>query len=134
MNVPLEPVLSRHHMPGSWQLAGAEGFEPPSSVLETDSLTVELTPLIFEGFAVPLLPPSCLLAHARRLLPIHPNIRGLRGATAPALLSARACPALAPQFTPIFEGFAVPLLSPSCLLARARRSLPIHPNIRGLRG
>jgi hypothetical protein len=26
-------------------LAGAEGFEPPSSVLETDSLTVELTPL-----------------------------------------------------------------------------------------
>src|SRR6185503_20141689 len=29
-------------------LAGAEGFEPPSSVLETDSLTVELTPL-FSG-------------------------------------------------------------------------------------
>src|SRR5580704_6911524 len=28
-------------------LAGAEGFEPPSSVLETDSLTVELTPLKF---------------------------------------------------------------------------------------
>jgi hypothetical protein len=27
------------------ELAGAEGFEPPSSVLETDSLTVELTPL-----------------------------------------------------------------------------------------
>src|SRR5580700_9476627 len=27
-------------------LAGAEGFEPPSSVLETDSLTVELTPLL----------------------------------------------------------------------------------------
>src|SRR6267154_1263349 len=26
-------------------LAVAEGFEPPSSVLETDSLTVELTPL-----------------------------------------------------------------------------------------
>jgi hypothetical protein len=26
-------------------MAGAEGFEPPSSVLETDSLTVELTPL-----------------------------------------------------------------------------------------
>src|SRR5712691_2914333 len=26
-------------------LAGAEGFEPPSSVLETDSLTVALTPL-----------------------------------------------------------------------------------------
>jgi hypothetical protein len=26
-------------------LAGAEGFEPPSSVLETDSLAVELTPL-----------------------------------------------------------------------------------------
>ena len=27
------------------KLAGAEGFEPPSSVLETDSLTIELTPL-----------------------------------------------------------------------------------------
>src|SRR6266478_3962587 len=26
-------------------MAGAEGFEPPSSVLETDSLTVELSPL-----------------------------------------------------------------------------------------
>src|SRR5580698_2838648 len=33
-----------HHSPGL-NLAGAEGFEPPSSVLETDSLTVELTPL-----------------------------------------------------------------------------------------
>src|ERR1700757_201232 len=33
-------------MPGApYDLAGAEGFEPPSSVLETDSLTVELTPL-----------------------------------------------------------------------------------------
>ena len=31
--------------PVSTNLAGAEGFEPPSSVLETDSLTVELTPL-----------------------------------------------------------------------------------------
>src|SRR5436305_2679312 len=28
------------------QLAGAEGFEPPSPVLETGSLTVELTPLL----------------------------------------------------------------------------------------
>ena len=27
-------------------MAGAEGFEPPSSVLETDSLAVELTPLL----------------------------------------------------------------------------------------
>jgi hypothetical protein len=37
------------HLPSSAPdpeiLAGAEGFEPPSSVLETDSLTVELTPL-----------------------------------------------------------------------------------------
>src|SRR6267142_2488937 len=31
-------------------LAGAEGFEPPSSVLETDSLTVELTPLFQKLF------------------------------------------------------------------------------------
>jgi hypothetical protein len=34
-------------MPGAsiLNLAGAEGFEPTSSVLETDSLAVELTPL-----------------------------------------------------------------------------------------
>src|SRR5271170_7396119 len=37
--LPLGPEL----LPST--LAGAEGFEPPSSVLETDSLTVELTPL-----------------------------------------------------------------------------------------
>src|SRR3954465_3171589 len=29
----------------SFELAGAEGLEPPSSVLETDSLAIELTPL-----------------------------------------------------------------------------------------
>ena len=33
------------------KLAGAEGFEPPSSVLETDSLAIELTPL-FPGVRV----------------------------------------------------------------------------------
>ena len=32
-------------LPAVFNLAGAEGFEPPSSVLETDSLAVELTPL-----------------------------------------------------------------------------------------
>jgi hypothetical protein len=37
-------VFSPAHS-GRQILAGAEGFEPPSSVLETDSLTVELTPL-----------------------------------------------------------------------------------------
>src|ERR1700730_6720857 len=40
--------LDSHSRPGlvfPQTLAGAEGFEPPSSVLETDSLTVELTPL-----------------------------------------------------------------------------------------
>src|SRR5450631_2408276 len=42
-SIPSRPAFS----PGAYQLnlAGAEGFEPPSSVLETDSLTVELTPL-----------------------------------------------------------------------------------------
>src|SRR5258706_4338038 len=44
----------RHTFPLSstvtlFNLAGAEGFEPPSSVLETDSLTVELTPLCSAG-------------------------------------------------------------------------------------
>src|SRR5579863_4724319 len=37
-------------------LAGAEGFEPPSSVLETDSLTVELTPLYLVPSPEPLVP------------------------------------------------------------------------------
>src|ERR1700733_14967329 len=39
------PDLKTVPLPRSKNLAGAEGFEPPSSVLETDSLTVELTPL-----------------------------------------------------------------------------------------
>src|SRR5689334_1502888 len=39
------PGLSVRLTSLSKTLAGAEGFEPPSSVLETDSLTVELTPL-----------------------------------------------------------------------------------------
>ena len=43
------PGVCRAH-PNS-NLAGAEGFEPPSSVLETDSLAVELTPL-FSGVRV----------------------------------------------------------------------------------
>src|SRR5271165_1530605 len=37
-------------------LAGAEGFEPPSSVLETDSLTVELTPLFLVPSPEPRVP------------------------------------------------------------------------------
>ena len=36
-------------------LAGAEGFEPPSPVLETGSLTVELTPLHSSRYAPALL-------------------------------------------------------------------------------
>ena len=35
----------RLHAGPTKKLAGAEGFEPPSPVLETSSLTVELTPL-----------------------------------------------------------------------------------------
>jgi hypothetical protein len=45
------PFPQAHMRLATWgnshELAGAEGFEPPSSVLETDSLTVELTPLKF---------------------------------------------------------------------------------------
>ena len=38
--------MGRHSDPAQqMKLAGAEGFEPPSPVLETSSLTVELTPL-----------------------------------------------------------------------------------------
>src|SRR5450432_3355003 len=42
---PLSTFRSYFRTCSSKILAGAEGFEPPSSVLETDSLTVELTPL-----------------------------------------------------------------------------------------
>jgi hypothetical protein len=37
----------RRHIRILQNLAGAEGFEPPSPVLETGSLTVELTPLFW---------------------------------------------------------------------------------------
>ena len=43
--MPLRPPDSTWEEFFIIKLAGAEGFEPPSSVLETDSLTVELTPL-----------------------------------------------------------------------------------------
>src|SRR3974390_1539868 len=46
-SVAILPILrSRRHAASiPTNLAGAEGFEPPSPVLETGSLTVELTPL-----------------------------------------------------------------------------------------
>ena len=40
-----ETPIPQPHKRCSAKLAGAEGFEPPSSVLETDSLAIELTPL-----------------------------------------------------------------------------------------
>jgi hypothetical protein len=54
-------------------LAGAEGFEPPSSVLETDSLAVELTPLNTEisGQRSEI---SSFLAAAERFMPARPHI------------------------------------------------------------
>src|ERR1051326_4542037 len=45
-------------------LAGAEGFEPPSPVLETGSLAVELTPLLFKGSAIHFTSFSVLRPHA----------------------------------------------------------------------
>src|ERR1700682_5352266 len=42
-----QPFRSHRRRPKT--LAGAEGFEPPSPVLETGSLTVELTPLNSSG-------------------------------------------------------------------------------------
>src|SRR5207244_2801818 len=46
-SVAILPILCPQGYAGGnlTNLAGAEGFEPPSSVLETDSLAVELTPL-----------------------------------------------------------------------------------------
>jgi hypothetical protein len=47
--IPALPLLGyeyrRTRRASSETLAGAEGFEPPSPVLETGSLAVELTPL-----------------------------------------------------------------------------------------
>ena len=45
----LQPFTAGVSLPfiASKLLAGAEGFEPPSPVLETGSLAVELTPLFF---------------------------------------------------------------------------------------
>jgi hypothetical protein len=37
-------LAALRHKPGAGKLAGELGFEPRSSVLETDSLTIELTP------------------------------------------------------------------------------------------
>ena len=42
------------------ELAGALGFEPRSSVLETDSLTVELTPLYLPSLLFHPEGPCCL--------------------------------------------------------------------------
>src|SRR5580765_2049107 len=55
-------------------LAGAEGFEPPSPVLETGSLAVELTPLFLQGLrSASLLRPHALLALIRRSLRVSPS-------------------------------------------------------------
>ncbi len=57
-----------------FKLAGAEGFEPPSPVLETGSLAVELTPLNaeFSGqgpeISFILLLPACTLPLRLHLL------------------------------------------------------------------
>src|ERR1041385_8255423 len=67
-------------------LAGAEGFEPPSPVLETGSLTVELTPLC-----------SCSADALARLLLFHFFMRRVLAATAAELL----------QLQPVRSRFAV---------------------------
>src|SRR5581483_2591409 len=50
---PTASLLSTEYPPGAGfkNLAGAEGFEPPSPVLETGSLTVELTPLFLSSIS-----------------------------------------------------------------------------------
>ena len=83
-------MMGRHSDPAQqMKLAGAEGFEPPSPVLETSSLTVELTPLhpqkttrllgffMSRMFAATIaelrkLQPSCrlLLVLCRRVVPL----------------------------------------------------------------
>jgi hypothetical protein len=57
-------------------MAGALGFEPRSSVLETDSLTVELTPLWGEGSGPRFQGPDS--ENARRLLDPGPWTLGPR--------------------------------------------------------
>jgi hypothetical protein len=54
---------------GTAILAGAEGFEPPSPVLETGSLTVELTPLDRLSAFSYRLSANTIVAHADFRLP-----------------------------------------------------------------
>ncbi len=70
-------------------MAGAEGFEPPSSVLETDSLTVELTPL------------WCSIRIRRRI----ERLRARKGAAAgrPVLLGFLMCRVLAAAVAELLE-------------------------------
>ena len=76
-------------------MAGAEGFEPPSSVLETDSLTVELTPLksVFSVASTPVLRKTETGSRAL----FHFFVRGMLTATPAEFL----------EFQPLGRRFAV---------------------------
>src|SRR5206468_4228283 len=69
----VSPVLPKTSFLLLPNLAGAEGFEPPSPVLETGSLAVELTPLYSKGFAtLRCSSPHALLAHFGARSAFHP--------------------------------------------------------------
>src|SRR3981081_1664852 len=94
-------------------MAGAEGFEPPSSVLETDSLTVELTPLLFHPNLV-----RCSQDPSRRTLGMTPAasfnlfMRRVLTATAAELLKLQPLrhrlPILRLRVVPLFAITALP--------------------------
>src|SRR5580700_986172 len=104
-------------------MAGAEGFEPPSSVLETDSLTVELTPL--ESL------PNCMICELF-------NSKILQSVNLFYFLMRRMLPAVVAEFLqlqplrhslPILGGRIIPFLALTALqrnnLSRHKTPLPV---------
>src|SRR5690348_13629182 len=121
-------------------LAGAEGFEPPSPVLETGSLAVELTPLLLTKLLLLFRPFARLaeharsfaslrmtaggsrFAHARKTPSLHLFVRGVLAAT-PAKL-AHLQPVR--RRLPVLRGRIVPLLAHRALHAD---NFPWHPSL-----
>jgi hypothetical protein len=109
-------------------MAGAEGFEPPSSVLETDSLTVELTPLY------PL--PNCTICELSNLKFINPKIA--QSVNLFYFFMRRMLPAAVAEFLqfqplrhglPILGGRIIPFLALTALQRNdfSRHKTPVNP-------
>jgi hypothetical protein len=109
-------------------MAGAEGFEPPSSVLETDSLTVELTPLCSLS--------NCAICELSNLKFVNPKIQ--QSVNLFYFFMRRMLPAAVAKLLklqplrhglPILGGRIIPLLALTALqrnnLSRHKTPLPV---------